>query len=627
MISNSTKTKKLWSYLTGVFSSELNEESQRIDIQPDYIKPQLFVHQRTLLAAALELESTKLTGIVCKENSRLYTNYGVLADRVGSGKSLVALSMIKQPVPEENEIHTAHRGTNLALVKYSRPELTKRRVRSALFVVPHSLMGQWEEYVTRDTTLNVIFCKRKKEVLDTSILEFLDSVDAVFVSSTMYKFFEDTLRPDRIHWSRIFIDEADSIIAPIRESLSANFIWLITASYLNVAFATGMYLRLDSGYNVIPSSVAPEIVERAKKISGQDFRVDGAFTNSPFVKALLGVTDIIKNDDLNSWLVVKRNSDEFIDQSFSMPPVNHHKIVCRSTANIRILESLIPNDVMEMLHAGDTKGALQALGVRDETPTSIMESLTKTLRRELEQQQLRLEFYKTQDYSSEAAKQKSIESQQQKIQSLVSRIETIEQRMQNFASTNCPICYSDVETPSMTPCCKNLFCFACLCESLKRQSVCPLCRTGIASVNEIHVINNEAKNTIDPIDQPKTKIEEFINFVEKNPNSKILLFSGFDATLFQLTAEMEHRNISFSAINGSTARVQKIINEFTTGNFRVLLLNSRHVGSGLNIVSATDVFLFHKMNSEMEKQIIGRAYRMGRTAPLNVYHLLHNNEI
>jgi len=59
----------------------------------------------------------------------------------------------------------------------------------------------------------------------------------------------------------------------------------------------------------------------------------------------------------------------------------------------------------------------------------------------------------------------------------------------------------------------------------------------------------------------------------------------------------------------------------------VLFLNSRHVGAGFNITCASDVFLFHKMSSEMEKQIIGRAYRMGRKAPLNVHHLLHNNEI
>jgi DNA repair protein RAD5 len=256
-----------------------------------------------------------------------------------------------------------------------------------------------------------------------------------------------------------------------------------------------------------------------------------------------------------------------------------------------------------------------------------MESLTKTLRRDLEQQNLRLEFYKSQDYSSETAKQKSLEAQQLKIQSLEARIETIEQRMKNFADTNCPICYSDVETPAMTPCCKNLFCFVCLCESLKRASICPLCRTPIQSTNEIHVISENPHTRTPKPDQPRTKIEEFIHFVESNPSAKILLFSGYDATFFQLTAELAHRNISHSAINGSTARVQKIINEFSSGNFRVLLLNSRHVGSGLNIVSATDVFLFHKMNSEMEKQIIGRAYRMGRTATLNVHHLLHNNEV
>ena len=625
MLSNSTRTKKLWSYFKGVFTHETDEDSPRIEEQPAYIKPNLFIHQRTLLAAALELEASKVSGIACDENSRLYTNFGVLADRVGSGKSLVALSLVKQEAPEQNEIHTVHRRTNLSLVKHKKPA-SRRQVRAALFIVPHSLMGQWEEYVTRDTTLEVIFCKRRKEVEDLSILNFLDTVDAVFVSSTMYKFFDGVIGPDKIHWSRIFIDEADSIIAPIRDNLSANFIWLITASFLNVAFPSGLHLRMDPHY-LFPNGTSPELISRVKNISGSDFSISGAYTNAPFIKNILGLSDVVANEELFSWLTIKRNSDEFVDYSFKMPIINHFQIICRAAANIRILESLIPNDVMEMLHAGDTKGALQSLGVKDETPTSIMESLTKTLRRELGQQQLRLEFYKTQDYSSEVAKQKSIEAQIQKIQSLESRIDTIEKRMHNFATTNCPICYSDVETPSMTPCCKNLFCFVCLCESLKRQPVCPLCRAGIVSINEIHVINNDSSNLVMQPNKQKTKIEEFINFVEKNPNSRILLFSGFDATFYQLTSEMEHRNISFSSINGSTARVQKIINEFSTGQYRVLLLNSRHVGAGLNIVAATDVFLFHKMNSEMEKQIIGRAYRMGRTAPLNVHHLLHNNEL
>jgi len=622
------RNRKIWSYLNGVFNSELDEDSPRIEEQPSYIKPKLFVHQQSLLAAALDLEKTKITGIPCNGNALLYTNFGVLADRVGSGKSLVALSIIKQPPPETNEIHTAHRRTNLALVKHHTPEQSRRCVKAALFVVPHSLMGQWEDYVTRDTTLDVIFCKRKKEVCDPTIDKFLDIVDAVFISSTMFKEFNETIKLEKIHWSRIFVDEADSILVPMMDIVTANFTWLITASFLNIAFPSGISLNLDSTLNLFVDNHPPQLLEKVRRVSGNEFSVSGAYTNSQFIKNIIGITDYIKNEELNSWLVVKRNSDEFIDQSFKMPEIVHNRILCRSSASIRILESLIPNEAMAMLHAGDTKGALQALGVKDESPTSIMNSLTRTLRRELEQQISRLEFYKSQDYSSELAKQKSLESQQLKIQSLESRIETIEQRMKNYADTNCPVCYSEVETPSMTPCCKNLFCFVCLCESLKRQPACPLCRAPIASVKEIHVINEAAASPISPNkDMPKTKIEEFISFVEQNPKAKILLFSGYDATFFQLTAELAHRNISHSAINGSTARVQKIINEFSSGNFRVLLLNSRHVGAGLNIVSASDVFLFHKMNSEMEKQIIGRAYRMGRTATLNVHHLLHSNEV
>jgi hypothetical protein len=621
---------RLWTYLSGVFTNELCEESSRYQGDPPAVSRPLYIHQKTLLDAAINLERSKYTGLDCGENRKLYTNYGVLADRVGSGKSLVALSLVKQPIPDEREIITTQRHNSLAIVCHHIPEPKRRRCKAALFIIPHSLMGQWEGYLQNDTTLNVIFCKRKKEARDPTIINFIDNVDAIFISSTMWKDFEEVQKPETVHWSRIFVDEADSIQSSIRTQLSANFIWLITASFLNIAFPTGMSLDLNSPYYAPPTFVEPQLVERIRQINGREFRIDGSFTNSLFIKNIVGQTDIMKNTDLQAWRVMLRNTDSFIDQSFSMPPIIHHEIMCKTTANIRILESLIPNEAMEMLHAGDTKGALQLLGVRDESPTSIIASLTHTLRKDLEQQQRKLEFYKTMEYSSEAAKQKSLETQQGKINSLESRIDAIEKRMENANTTNCPICYSEAETPTMTPCCKNLFCLACLCESLKRQTVCPLCRATISSVNELHVVKQTnsivSHNSCEANVGPKTKIEEFIDFVEKNKNSKILLFSGYDASFFNLTSEMAHRNISFSAINGSTARVSKIIDEFEKGNYRVLLLNSKHVGAGLNIVCATDVFLFHKMTSEMEKQIIGRAYRMGRTKDLHVHHLLYQTE-
>lgn len=623
MATHIERKRKLWSYIDGVFNNTITEEHELAE-QPVHIKKNLYLHQRALLKKAQQLEDSKFNGLPCGENRKLYTNYGIIADRVGSGKSLVALSLAKLPPPDERKIIIT-KLHSMAMVEHSIENPKATRVRASLFVIPHSLMSQWEDYVQTDTDLNVIFCRKRKEASDKSILNFLNEVDAVFVSSTMWKFFDEAINPEKIHWSRIFIDEADTIMATVKNELNAGFIWLITASYLNIAFPQGIYLNLNPAN--LPIGLDEPLITKVRKISGQEFRVDGIATNSQYIRHILSYSDTNTVADLNFWRVILRNSDEFVDSSFKMPTVTHHQILCRPTANIRILESVIPNDVMEMLHAGDTRGAIQALGVADESPTKILESVTRSLRKDLDNLQKKYEFSKTLDYSTEQAKIKSMEMQEGKIKSLEMRIETIEKRMDNIASQNCPICYSDVETPTMTPCCKNLFCFVCLCESLKRQCVCPLCRAEIKTINDVHVVASTTNeiNQLNP-SLPKTKVEEFIKYVETNLKAKILLFSGYDATFLQLTSEMTHRGINFATINGSTHRISKVITEFSEGKHQVLLLNSKNVGSGLNIVAATDVFLFHKMNSETEKQIIGRAYRMGRTEPLKVHQLLHPNE-
>jgi hypothetical protein len=49
-------------------------------------------------------------------------------------------------------------------------------------------------------------------------------------------------------------------------------------------------------------------------------------------------------------------------------------------------------------------------------------------------------------------------------------------------------------------------------------------------------------------------------------------------------------------------------------------------GAGMDLKSATHIVLMHVMKKEEEKQIIGRAMRLGRTEPLNLVRLLHDNE-
>ena len=42
---------------------------------------------------------------------------------------------------------------------------------------------------------------------------------------------------------------------------------------------------------------------------------------------------------------------------------------------------------------------------------------------------------------------------------------------------------------------------------------------------------------------------------------------------------------------------------------------------------STDIIIYHNMTSDMEKQIIGRGQRPGRTEPLIVHHLCYKHEL
>jgi SNF2 family DNA or RNA helicase len=86
-------------------------------------------------------------------------------------------------------------------------------------------------------------------------------------------------------------------------------------------------------------------------------------------------------------------------------------------------------------------------------------------------------------------------------------------------------------------------------------------------------------------------------------------------------------NIHVKELKGNKDVIQAALTQFEKGKLQCLLLNSTVMGAGLTITAATHVILLHAMNIEEEKQILGRAYRMGRKEPLHVYRLVHADEV
>jgi SNF2 family DNA or RNA helicase len=281
---------------------------------------------------------------------------------------------------------------------------------------------------------------------------------------------------------------------------------------------------------------------------------------------------------------------------------------------------------MERLHAGDAEGVLDVLGIQTRTVDQIVIAVTETVQHDLDQVRRTYEFKKTIDYVNEYAKAKSLAQYADRISRLESRIQAIQDRLTHTAEQVCPICFDEVEVPSITPCCRNLFCFRCICEVLRRTTVCPLCRELIPSIQTIQVIGDHS-DSLEPVPQMLTKQEQFRKFLQNTPECKTLLFSIYDATFDGIGTMLEADGVTFATLGGSHTRIAKLLRQFAEGKYRVLFLNASNMGAGLNIISATHVVLYHKMSVETKNQIIGRAVRMGRTEPLTVMHLLHGNEM
>lgn len=644
--------RKLWSFFEALYGQELTDDSAKA-VTPSWLKTPLLVHQQSAVAAALRLESAKTNGLEVEPvtgesmGGKLYTSYGILGDRVGSGKSLTALALIKMPAPTSMYNEYIVRGNSLmgdgrdvGLLRVRDQTTTAagqklKPVTTSLFIVPHALMGQWETYVANDTSLKCLFVKKRKDAEAEKLLDTIEQYDAMFVSSTMWATLKANHLIRNILWKRVFIDEADSIaISTEWDDIHGLFYWFISASWLNLVFAGGAYFNVAVAYTPFEDT-PPQVIERVQKLQNNHYLSIPGCRHMNLVRRMCGISANHSTVAINAAVsqgarLIIHSSEDYIKTSFSTPTITSRQIVCATPTNIRVLDSFISRDMMERLNAGDVAGALESLGMNSYTETEITSAVTSSLQKELDNARKTYEFKKSLEYSTEALKYKAIEVCEQKIASIESRISAIQERLKRAKEQTCPICYCDLTSPSVTPCCQQLFCFACLCESLKRVASCPLCRARISDIKEIKVVGETAAAPLTPeipSSQPLNKNDSFIKFMKENPTARVLMFSSYDASFTKLEQCLDDADIHYATLNGSQLRIAKLLREFKAGKHNVLFLNARNMGAGLNIESASHVVLFHRMSSELESQIIGRANRLGRTSPLEVVYLIHQNEI
>jgi hypothetical protein len=623
-------------HLDTVHLNSINDTANTIvDVPENAIKVPLHDHQKATLLRMNEYEQDLSQGMRIG-NERVYSNCAILGDSVGVGKSLMVLAHIArlptlEAIPRQITIHSSSSRNMFSLrsIKYS-----DKKEAGSLIIIPHTLFRQWAAYIKDQTSLKAFCISKVSQVADSDFEKMVLESDLVLVSNTLCRQFIPRIKLLEIKWKRIFVDEADTIHLPgvhYKDLPPARFFWLITASWINLIYMN-RNLYFDRSYvGAIVFSESQQYKHLQQHFISRMAGGNGAYVSESFrLRSPHVFIDLLsQTHPLRSHLVIKC-ADDFIKKSISLPELIRRTILCRSPLTSRILENAISTNIQQMLHAGDIGSALKELNVKGKNVKSLVDGVTIHLAKELDNLEKTYKFKESLEYSSPQVKEQALQSLKDKIGHVKQSIQSIEERIQNFKTEVCPICYDEPADHLITPCCSRIFCATCLILSLARNGTCPLCRASIhpSKCTKIVATDNEIVDSGAESPEPSLpkKQDALLTIMKENPEGKFLVFSRFDNPFETIELAVLELGIQVKHVKGNKDAIASTLRGFESGALRCLLLNSKYAGAGLNITAATHVILLHAMTHEEEKQVLGRAYRIGRKGPLTFIKLLHKDE-
>jgi chaperonin cofactor prefoldin len=603
--------------------------------QPPEITYSLRAHQKAILYE-MEQRERKLSKGMDMSGVRLFSRFSFLGDGVGVGKSLMVLGHIARlrRLPPISIIPTLDTSSTSQMYSLQETNFAQDLAEAGcLIVVPHTLYRQWQTYIKEQTTLTCLGIQNKKVMAQEGLRQKLLDVDVILVSNTLYGDLQHYATSQRLFWRRVFLDEADTLYIPsTRPKYEARFTWLISASWENLLFPNSShYIAQNVLTNMLQDQsnpLEPALVAYIRHVFEITTSMTYAYvryfvSSAPFLREMVYTVNPFRGR------LVLRCREEFVKESITLPPIHIRNLLCRPSILQQVVYQAVPIEVRSLLHAGDISGALQHLGVKTEEPVSLIQAVTANRTKELDRLQKTLQFKASLEYSTPQAKEAALKSLQERITSLENQIQGLKERIENYKEEICPICFDELQNPTLTPCCSRMFCAGCILTSLTRQTSCPLCRATIhaGGLRTLATQPLPSTPTQEETNLPLKKTDQLLELLKENRNGKFLVFSRYDNPFASLTQEIEALNIRVKQVAGNKDVIASTLKSFQKGDTQVLLLNSIEAGAGMNITSATHVVLLHAMNHEEEKQILGRAYRLGRTEPLQVIRLLHPDEL
>ncbi len=553
--------------MTEDISNALIEEG--MILQPLCIAKSLYPHQRRSVFRIEKLEEEKK---IVLPNFTLSTTIGVYADKTGYGKTLGMITAITRDKMTWDK-STPH--FHVKTRNYSDSKIQKtitepyRKIDTTLILISSSIIKQWEEELK--LTPLAFYSVIQNKHLNVNIEHY----DVILIIPSLYN--EFVTINNTIAWKRFIFDEPSTIKVPAMKSLQAGFIWLISATPYSIAnnhknCKTSFMHHISYEWNY---------------------------------------------NELIDFITIK-NSDDVIAASYNMPISEHKYIECYSPI-INIIRNIANPKIIEMIEMGNIKGAIKQLGGGETTDSSSIVSLLQQKKeRDLRTIRAQITLY-------ENIRPAKVQEMRDKETRILSQIRDLESRYSNLIEKDCPICQDKIKDAVTEPECQNVFCGQCLLTWLQTKGTCPLCRCDVRCNNLIYINTEGKEDDADISASPlPTKEQAISKILEDLENRKIIIFSQEDNTFTKIRKYLTEKNINFVEVKGTVESKDLALKKYKTSkDTNVLFLNSKYNDSGLNLQETTDIILYHTLNENTLKQVLGRANRIGRTSPLTVHHLIY----
>ena len=498
----------------------------------------LFPHQQALLYKLIEMEL----------KPRDDTFIGVMKDPPGAGKSYPLLAMM----------------------------LHEKRVYGKtqnLIVIPPNIHAQWLEYIenfSSDLSAKSLMYYGDITALFYDARALLDH-DILITTSAFYSMVTSTVRDIGAWFSRVILDEFDSIAFFTKEEIPSQAVWLVSAS--------------------------------------ADLVKDGAY----------------KKHAKNNTIMC---DPAFIRRSIDLPAPKLESHPCYNEY-VEILQQDVVDD-LGALHAVDfTRFRFEFLR-NEQTITSAQELLSATFRNKslalvaakdaigkLEDA-AKIQSYAVDNFIKTKAQMAVLTKELQNIVALLD-------------GRKCPLCANPFEEGSdrgLTFCCRTKCCKKCLTDWIDKVGRCVKC------VHPMKVEDILADDSPLPAPLPKKRkhlyrdkmdeLSEILKAETARENFRILIFSDFSGTLLRVRAVLDEQKLPYAEIEGNQYSITRAMNDYRSGKKPVLIVDSLQFSSGMNLECTSSVILSHA--TERQAQIIGRAQRLGRTGVLYIHHLLYKGE-